>query len=139
MLSPLSTPLEASSPAAGSDAIAFMSGSLEAGGITSTGSSPGCQRSMGSRAPPSELLPKKRLAVCTEKPSCEVARSNGAVSAPGGLLRSWRGWISSEGEASYCGSGGEFIAAASSGSSGAGPIGDAALALFAPTTDGLDI
>src|SRR5216683_1619777 len=44
MLTPLSTALDGSFATGGSGAIAFMSGSATAPGITMTGSSPGCQR-----------------------------------------------------------------------------------------------
>src|SRR6516165_11458186 len=111
MLSPLSLAFAASDPG-GSAAIIFISGS----GITTTGSSPGCQRSMPSSAPPSEDVPKNRFAVLMFRPSRAADRS--MVVASGAVLSSSSGWASSESEMSYCGSGGALIAACNSGSSG---------------------
>src|SRR5580704_16924176 len=108
----------------GSDAITFMSGSTAAlgiitpPGITTTGSSPGCQRSMLSAEPPNEELPKNRLAVLKEKPSCD---GDGAITidAASGPPSRWSsGRDSSDIATSYCGSGGAFSASTSSGSSG---------------------
>src|SRR3984893_9717256 len=140
MLSPLSTTLSVplASAAGGSDAITFMSGSGSAGGVTIEGSSPGCQRSMLSTSPPSEELPKYRLAVFTEKPSCEAAGSSGIAVASGATFRSSSGWASSDIETSYWASGGALSASASSGSSSAGP-GSGAAAGFGPITDEFDV
>src|SRR6266851_4100465 len=120
MLSPLSAAFDGSSAAGGSDAITFMSGSGSAPGITISGSSPGCQRSIFSTGPPSELLPKNRLAVFTEKPS----RDGGG---------------SSDIETSYWASGGALSASASSGSSDARSADGATAAVFAPATEALDV
>src|SRR6185437_7499028 len=140
MLSPLSVS-PAMSPDEGlSDAVTFMSGS----GITMVGSSPGCQRSMLSSEPPSDVLPKNRLAVLILKPS--RARGSSTWIAPGELFRSSSGWASSDSEmlyvdsacGLYCGSGGAFIAACNSGSSGA-DFDAGAVAVFAPMTEELEV
>src|ERR1700682_3626521 len=102
MLTPLSTALDGSAAAGGSDAITFMSGSATLPGITMTGSSPGCQRSLLAAAPIDEL-PKNRLAVFTENPS-----RGGA----GATVKSSDGWASSDIETSYCASGGAGKASA---------------------------
>src|SRR5258708_28006606 len=105
----------------GRDAIALMSGSA-APGITINGSSPGCQRSMPSSDAPSEELPKNRLAVLTEKPSRGGDGSTATTAVSAAPLGSLAGRVSSDIDASYCGSGGAFSASASSGSSGAGSL-----------------
>src|ERR1700694_1329441 len=138
MLSPLSPALDGSCAAGGNDAITFMSGSGSAPGITIKGSSPGCQRSMLSADPPSEELPKNRLAVFTLKPSCDGAGSSGIAVASGTTFKSSSGWASSDIETSYWASGGALSASASSGSSGAGSAGGAAAAVFAPITDAFE-
>ena len=86
------------------------------------GSSPGCQRSMLSAEPPSDALPKNRLAVLTLK----LSRDGAGWMAAEEFFRSSIGRDSSDSEMSdlgstcepYCVSGGAFIAACSSGSSG---------------------
>src|SRR5438876_11373646 len=138
MLSPLSPALRGSSAADGSDAITFMSGSGSTPGITNRGSSPGGHRSMLSIAPPSEVLPKNRLAVLTEKPSREGADSSGSAEASGPAFRSSSGWASSDIETSYCASGGALSASWSSGSSGARSVVGAA-AVLAPATEALEV
>src|SRR5580698_8112350 len=130
MLSPLSPALAGSSVACGSEA-SLMSGSA----CTTIGASPGCQLSMLSAGAPSEEEPKNRLAVLTEKPSCDGAGSSG--SASGSTLRSSSGWASSDNDTSYCGSGGALSAACSSGSSGKWSAGAAASAVLAPRTGAL--
>src|SRR5271165_5183515 len=139
MLSPLSTVLAGSSAADGSDAITFMSGSGAAPGTTIIGSSPACQRSMASAGAPSELVPKNRVAVFTEKPSCEGAGSSGSAEASGAIFRSSSGWASSDIEISYWASGGALNASWSSGSSGTLSEDGAAAAVFAPFTNALDV
>src|ERR1035437_458776 len=139
MLSPLSTALDGSSAADGSDAVTFISGSGSAPGITIRGSSPGCQRSMLSADAPSDELPKNRLAVFTEKPSCDEAGSSAMAAASGATFKSSSGWASSDIETSYCASGGALNASASSGSSGTGCAGGVAAAVFAPATEALDV
>src|SRR6266702_7038037 len=138
MLTPLSTALYGSFATGGSDAITFMSGSATAPGITMTGSSPGCQRSMLSAAPIDEL-PKNRLPVFTEKPSRGGTGLSATEPAPGATFKSSDGWASSDIETSYCASGGALRASASSGSSGAGLPAGMAAALFAPLTEALDV
>ena len=88
--------------------------------------------------PPSEVLPKNRLAVFTEKPSREVAGSSGSVGASGPAFRSSSGWASSDIATSYWASGGALSASWSSGSSGARSVGGAA-AVFAPLTEALEV
>ena len=109
-LSPASLALAISSEGGGSDAITFMSGSGNAGS-TISGSSPGCQRSMPSTGPPSDELPKNRLAVLTLKPSRDGAGSIVISEASGVSLRSSSGRASSDNEMSYCANGGAFNAA----------------------------
>src|SRR5216683_4334795 len=138
MLTPLSTALDGSFATGGSGAIAFMSGSATAPGITMTGSSPGCQRSMLSAAPIDDL-PKNRLAVFTENPSRDGAGSSAMEAAPGATFKSSDGWASSDIETSYCASGGALSASASSGSSGGGLRPGMAAAVFAPLTEALDV
>src|SRR5712691_6267504 len=125
MLSPLSVALAISSDGGGSAAITFMSGS----GSTMVGSCPGCQRSMPLSEPPSEELPKNRLAVFTLKPSCDGWDA---------AFTSSSGWASSDIEISYCASGGALRAACNSGSSGVRPA-DGAAAVFAPMTELFDV
>src|SRR6266851_5274616 len=137
MLSPLSAAFDGSSAAGGSDAITFMSGSGSAPGITISGSSPGCQRSIFSTGPPSEVLPKNRLAVFTEKPSCDGAGSSGIAMASGAAFKSSSGWASSDIETSYWASGGALSASASSGSSDARSADGATAVVFAPATEAL--
>src|SRR6266852_4799195 len=112
MLTPLSTALDGSAAADGSDATTFMSGSGIAPGVTTTGSSPGCQRSMLSAAPIEEL-PKNRLEVFTEKTSRGGAPSSAMEAASDTAFGSSSGWASSDIEASYCASGGALSASAS--------------------------
>src|SRR6202158_5504376 len=138
MLWPLSMALDGSSAADGSDAITFMSGSGSAPGITIKGASPGCQRSMLSAAPPSEELPKNRLAVFTLKPSRDGAGSSTIAAASGAAFKSPSGRASSDIDTSNRASGGALSASWSSGSSGAGSAGGAA-AVFAPITEALDV
>src|SRR5258705_3590799 len=138
MLTPLSTALDGSFATGGSDAITFMSGSATAPGDTMTGSSPGCQRSMLSAAPIDEL-PKNRLAVFTEKPSCGVAETSAPDAVSDAAFESSGGCISSDFEASYCASGGALSASASSGSSGTLAAGGGAAAGFAAATQALDV
>src|SRR5258706_16458334 len=138
MLSPLSTVLDSSSAADGSDAITFMSGSGTAPGDTMTGSSPGCQRSMLSAAPIDEL-PKNRLAVFTEKPSCGAAETSAPDAASDAAFESSGGCISSDFEASYCASGGALSASASSGSSGTLAARRVAVPAFAPSNKALAV
>src|SRR6266478_1958717 len=138
MLTPLSTALDGSFATGGSDAITFMSGSATAPGITMTGASPGCQRSILS-APPIDELPKNRLAVFTEKPARGGAGSSAMEAAPGATFRSSSGWASSDIETSYCASGGALSASASSGSSGTRSADGATAAVFAPATEVLDV
>src|ERR1700733_9709061 len=102
MLSPLSADLEGSSAGDGNDAITFMSGSAAASGTTTIGSSPGSQRAMPSAGAPSEELPKNRLAVFTEKPSCDGVGSSAIAAASGAVFRSSSGWASSDIDTSYC-------------------------------------
>src|SRR5258708_18437694 len=138
MLTPLSTALDGSFATGGSDAITFMSGSATAPGITMTGASPGCQRSMLSAAPIDEL-PKNRLAVFTENPSRGGTGLSATEAGPGATFKSSDGWASSDIETSYCASGGALSAAASSGSSGAGLPAGTAAAVFAPLTHALGV
>src|SRR5260221_12842793 len=138
MLSPLSVALDGSSPADGSDAVTFMSGSGSASGITIEGSSPGCQRSMLSAEPPSDVPPKNRLAVFTEKPSCEGVGSSGIRDASGALFRSASGCASSDIETSYCGMGGRLRDGWRSGSSRQGSA-LSADAYFGLVTQELDV
>src|SRR5450631_1421051 len=112
MLSPLAAALAGSSATdGGGAAVAFMSGSGSAPGNTTVGSSPGCQRSMLSAEAPSDELPKNRLAVFTEKPSCDGVGSSAMAAASGATLGSSNGWASSDIETSYCASGGALNAA----------------------------
>src|SRR5437870_12218388 len=111
-----------------------MSGSTTPPGITMTGSSPGCQRSMASAAPIEEV-PKNRLAVFTEKTSRGGAGSSASEAASGDAS----GWASSDIETSYCASGGALSASCSSGSSGALCAGGIPAAVFAPATEELDV
>src|ERR1700733_8845230 len=102
MLSPLVAALAGSSATDGAGPVAvFMPGSGRAAGDTTIGSSPGCQRSMLSADAPSEELPKNRLAVFTEKPSCDGAGLSGIATASGAALISSSGWASSDIETSY--------------------------------------
>src|SRR6202022_651168 len=139
MLSPLSPAFDGSSAADGSDAITFISGSGSAPGITIRGSSPGCQRSIFSAGAPSDELPKNRLAVFTEKPSCDGAGSSAMADASGAAFRSSSGWASSDIETSYWESGGALSASASSGSSATRSTDGATAAVFAPATEALDV
>src|ERR1700733_753120 len=112
MLSPLVAALIDSSAADGAGAtVTFMSGSGSAAGDTTVGSSPGCQRSMLSADAPSDELPKNRLAVFTEKPSCDGVGSSGIAAASGATFRSSSGWASSDIDTSYWASGGALSAA----------------------------
>src|SRR5258706_10095556 len=86
--------------------------------------------------PPSEVLPKNRLAVFTEKPSREGAGSSGSAAASGPAFRSSSGWASSDIATSYWASGGALSASCSSGSSCARST-DGAAAAFAPLTEAL--
>src|SRR5215475_11397452 len=124
MLSPLSFAL-ASSEAGGSGAITFMSGS----GITMVGSSPGCQRSMLTSGPPSDDVPKNRLAVFTLKPS-SCSGDDGSIVPDVDFA--------SAGAAAYYASGGPLSASCNSGSSGAFAA-DGAAAVFAPNTEPLEV
>src|SRR5205823_11505685 len=139
MLSPLSPALSGSSVAGGNDAITLMSGSGSAPGITIRGSSPGRQRSMPSAEPPSDELPKNRLAVFTENASGEGAGSRPMAAAPRALFKASSGWASSDIDTSYWASGGALSASCSSGSSGARSGGAAASAVFAPATELLEV
>src|ERR1700743_3721716 len=118
MLLPLAAAafLTGSSTDGDGSAVAFMSGS-GASGNTTIGSSPGCQRSMPSAEAPSDVLPKNRLAVFTEKPSCDGAGSSVTAAASGAILRLSSGLASDDIEASYWTSGGALRAACNSGSS----------------------
>src|SRR5882724_7746524 len=115
-----------------------MSGSETPSGVTTTGSSPGCQRSLLSAAPIEEL-PKNRLEVFTEKTSRGGAPSSAMEAASDTAFRSSSGWASSDIETSYCASGGALSASASSGSSGTRSADGATAAVFAPATEVLDV
>ncbi len=121
-----------------------MSGSGIAPGITMTGASPGCQRSMFSGEPSAE--PKNRFDVLNAKASRGGAGLTAVAGAEGALLRSSSGSVSNDSDTSYCGSGevycgngGALSASSSSGSSGALSAAGGRLALFMPITDAFDV
>src|ERR1700731_662100 len=93
---------------------------------------------MASRGAPSDWLPKNRLGVLTEKPSRDGSLSKEVASASAPLFAPGSGWDSSDNETSYCGSGGAFKAAASSGSSGARAR-EVPAAVLAPAMGGLTV
>src|ERR1700684_1310247 len=112
MLSPLVAAVAVSSATDGAGAVAvFMSGSGSAAGDTTIGSSPGCQRSMLSADAPSDELPKNRLAVFTEKPSCDGVGPSGMAAAFGAAFGSSSDWASGDIDTSYWASGGALSAA----------------------------
>src|SRR6185312_14231711 len=104
---------------------------------TTTGSSPGRQRSMFSGEPSDE--PKNRLEVLKEKPSRDGAGVRAASRFSGTVLRLSCGLVSSDSDMSYCASGGALSAACSSGSSGARSTDGAVSAVLAPLTDVFDV
>src|SRR6187402_3046778 len=80
--------------------------------------------------------PKNRLEVLKEKPSRGDADGRTDSRVSGTVLS---GRVSSDSEASYCGSGGARKAACSSGSSGTRSTDGAVSAVFAPLTDVFDV
>jgi len=116
-----------------------MSGSGSAPGITINLLFAGLPAFHILHGPPSEELPKNRLAVFTEKPSLRWGGLDWNRQGIGRDFQSSSGLASSDIETSYWASGGALSASASSGSSDARSVDGATAAVFAPATEALDV
>ena len=115
-----------------------MSGSGSPG-VTTIGSSPGCQRSMLSGGRAERGAAEKQARGLHRETVARRRRFQRNAAASGAAFRSSSGWASSDIDTSYCASGGALSASCSSGSSGGWSPAGAASAVFAPRTDAFEV